>query len=1110
MEQYGSPVYLYQLSQNELARLALEFAGHEAWGRIGMFGIDGNIYSRFIRESYLKSKEERYMGYLQQLAVQGVSINDLETALHKVGLTALEEYIREKRYKKLQQAMRKPSPSQATISVARADVAIVCRARESEPLISALNALGITVTNNKHLNACEISTKDGLNKVRCIIAHTDDPIFTQQLWSKVKFRYIMSIGLCAGHEEDVGKVMFFDKAVRMEKDSSHLVSSSVNTWGVMEAWRQLKDTIPIVKPDFNNVIATTPVLLPNVTQTLAGLNDVISKTSFKKCSARVVDLDAAFLFSFEEKNDEAEVLCAIRAISAPGGKTDDSVRETAIHHLATALVTYLRLLNDIINPDPSVPSEIIRRGPEAIHAYRDALKNGKMKSIRCKLMVLGQERVGKTCLLRAMTGQPFDEQQASTHVLDICDINVGEWRMDRAIIRSIPPTVTHQVREEPVEPGLSNSEPQQLVYPPNTGQSIAVNSNMLQPIDESASEVPITFSTWDFAGQDMYYTIHRMFITDRAFYIVAFSLREAVDDINHGTTKFIDNINFWIKSISYYTSIFELGTDVKSTLDNAIEDKTPKIIIVGTRLDELKEEETKVYGEISDAIKEGIFIDPRDGKCLPVYDMLVLNEDKKFITFFPASNKYSDGIKSLTEHIENHIRDLRDEGFLREEFPITWIRMQEEIRKQVMHGKTVVTYKEFVQLAVDVCSVKEDDKSLETLIQFLHDTGQIIYYPDIEGNEEKLIVMDPRWLVDRTKELVPKAEVKLKRLKQSEQDNLLTGSADIVVLNKLWKDYNSRYLINLMEKFGLLCTSDGNEFDIPLSKPTKEPKWNLPRDLTCYFKFDRFLPEALFHYLVGHLVDKMRQSRSSFRPTINRYASVVLVAEQRTYLQLYPDELHIKVIIEPTDGHTPHEVIETIESIINSPTDLWAQRLSFKVRVECPQCYNEHGGTVELNHPEHCDGRDQCTLTAEQKQKLQNTWDSMHRSPQPRTLASPQPKTLDSLEALESLKIAKKLARCSNWTFVGLCFKTRYGWTITKKSLSTEYNITNEQEYCEKLIDKLAERNITVAELIAVLRSHDVKLVALATKFMNRYDVSEAEVQQATEDLKHKKDAVAA
>ena len=53
----------------------------------------------------------------------------------------------------------------------------------------------------------------------------------------------------------------------------------------------------------------------------------------------------------------------------------------------------------------SAPAEILARGQEAQQAYAEAAKYGTKKVFRTRLMLVGQERVGKTSLKKTLTGQ---------------------------------------------------------------------------------------------------------------------------------------------------------------------------------------------------------------------------------------------------------------------------------------------------------------------------------------------------------------------------------------------------------------------------------------------------------------------------------------------------------------------------------------------------------------------------------------------------------------------------------------------------------------------------------------------------------------------------------
>lgn len=82
-----------------------------------------------------------------------------------------------------------------------------------------------------------------------------------------------------------------------------------------------------------------------------------------------------------------------------------------------------------------MPSEIEARGPEAKRAYENALRNGKVKVYRGRIMLIGQDRAGKTSLKKNLLGLPFDPQEQSTDGIEVdpskfeYDINqVKNWK----------------------------------------------------------------------------------------------------------------------------------------------------------------------------------------------------------------------------------------------------------------------------------------------------------------------------------------------------------------------------------------------------------------------------------------------------------------------------------------------------------------------------------------------------------------------------------------------------------------------------------------------------------------------------------------------------------
>lgn len=89
----------------------------------------------------------------------------------------------------------------------------------------------------------------------------------------------------------------------------------------------------------------------------------------------------------------------------------------------------------IDDDDDQVPAEIRARGTEAELAYRDALLEGKVKVCRSRLLIIGQDRAGKTSLKKSLMGLPFDPNEPSTELVEVNPLKfelsveqVVEWK----------------------------------------------------------------------------------------------------------------------------------------------------------------------------------------------------------------------------------------------------------------------------------------------------------------------------------------------------------------------------------------------------------------------------------------------------------------------------------------------------------------------------------------------------------------------------------------------------------------------------------------------------------------------------------------------------------
>ncbi|MEL6492998.1 MAG: COR domain-containing protein [Cyanobacteria bacterium J06621_3] len=129
-------------------------------------------------------------------------------------------------------------------------------------------------------------------------------------------------------------------------------------------------------------------------------------------------------------------------------------------------LTRLNLYN---NPYLESPSpEVCDQGLQAILIFLREQQTANERQWISKLLVVGEGGVGKTSLLRALKGEPFQVQQSTTHGVEITTLPLSH----------------------PIE-----------------------------------TDVTMTLNAWDFGGQEIYHATHQFFLTNRSLFLLAFNAR---------------------------------------------------------------------------------------------------------------------------------------------------------------------------------------------------------------------------------------------------------------------------------------------------------------------------------------------------------------------------------------------------------------------------------------------------------------------------------------------------------------------------------------------------------------------------------------------------------
>ena len=136
----------------------------------------------------------------------------------------------------------------------------------------------------------------------------------------------------------------------------------------------------------------------------------------------------------------------------------------------------------------------------------------------------------------------------------------------------------------------------------------------IQDEDFKAEESVVTIEMWDFAGQDLYYASHPIFLSSRALYILVCNLSKSLHDtakpcVRQGSRNVdlenpngetnLENLLSWLSTVHSVTQMKrEFGDDAEGNLPHL----RPPVIIVGTHADKPSEDIATMKTEIQNAI----------------------------------------------------------------------------------------------------------------------------------------------------------------------------------------------------------------------------------------------------------------------------------------------------------------------------------------------------------------------------------------------------------------------------------------------------------------------------------------------------------------------------
>ncbi|XP_071948806.1 uncharacterized protein [Antedon mediterranea] len=243
------------------------------------------------------------------------------------------------------------------------------------------------------------------------------------------------------------------------------------------------------------------------------------------------------------------------------------------------------------------------------------------------LKVIGQEGVGKTCLINACLGKEFEEKHVVTDGIAVIRTASTTWTEAKADSgdpsKQYTKMVTDKLRAKetidmrpPIDDNDENNDDSKTddnnddnndgtdtatqAVPFDTDQQL--DKDVIKKVEENNEEtLEETFNIWDHGGQLIYHGLHRMFMTLQALYIVVFDLSKPLDDL----ATFIDSSgrkfqHHWTNLqfiLSYILSVYSHSRIVEEDEENEVD--KPTILIVGTHKGKLGKTEEEQNDEVN-------------------------------------------------------------------------------------------------------------------------------------------------------------------------------------------------------------------------------------------------------------------------------------------------------------------------------------------------------------------------------------------------------------------------------------------------------------------------------------------------------------------------------
>ena len=485
-----------------------------------------------------------------------------------------------------------------------------------------------------------------------------------------------------------------------------------------------------------------------------------------------------------------------------------------------------------------------------------------------------------------------------------------------------------------------------------------------KPLDPLKERPKARVDFYDFAGQLVFHASHPTFLSPRAIYIMTFDMNNFN---NEKKTRFIED-KYTSKSISqgYWGSVTDMDSiffwlNILYMCAASKGNIYPHVVLVGTHADKLPkanrdEIAAKCFREIRCSVADS-----------PLKHIL---SDKEYVV--DNTKKGDPCFAQIQSEIFNLARLQPHWG---EQTPSRWLPLEREIQSAKDSGLKVISIGQVRKLNSGLEVNIPEDTELEMFLQFLHDTGEILYFN--EPTLRDYVILDPVWLIDALKAVITADQFAIRSPKQADkwirfcETGIINQSTIIAIFKENTDDpalfENYEHILRLMEKFLFIASpieltssleynGDTNikkdvEYIVPSmvqkqidTKLTTSPEGLSSTTVFCLVSRNNFLPSAVFHKLLAKCISKWQIVEQNGQKQIFCDVCKFNLDQQRHYkLTVFSIQhaVHAKIISyidmarpQPAVCKLVHEfLVENLRQILTS----MGFSDEFRTCIQCPQ-----------------------------------------------------------------------------------------------------------------------------------------------------------------------------